>query len=158
MENKTPIEKWIEKESTEAFSDKYEQEIIKEAFNELLAYLGLSGIDNPREWVEKAKEQVPTDLASFLPKVVSETKNILNELKVINLTNEVTKLQSELKQAKAAKSKAWDKGFISGKNYIKNNINYNKNVRLPKNPYKPDFNQNSMLERFGELENEFKVE
>jgi len=111
MENKTPIEQWIEKESTEAFSDKYEQEIIKEAFNELLAYLGLSGIDNPREWVEKAKEQVPTDLASFLPKVVSETKNILNELKVINLTNEVTKLQSELKQAKAAKSEAWDKGF-----------------------------------------------
>ena len=158
MGNKTPIEKWIEKESTEAFSDKYEQEIIKEAFNELLAYLGLSGIENPREWVEKAKEQVPTDLASFLPKVVSETKNILNELKVINLTNEVTKLQSELKQAKAAKSEAWDKGFMSGKNYVESSMSCDEGVRLPENPYKPDFNQNSMFERFGDLEQEFKVE
>ncbi len=31
-------------------------------------------------------------------------------------------------------------------------------VRLPENPYKPNFNQNSMIERFGDLEDEFKVE
>lgn len=59
---------------------------------------------------------------------------------------------------KQAKAEAWDKGFMSGKNYVESSMSCDEGVRLPENPYKPDFNQNSMIERFGELEDEFKVE
>ena len=79
-----------------------------------------------------------------------EWDNLLTEL-----FKDWKKLQSELKQAKA---EAWDKGFMSGKNYVESSMSCDEGVRLPENPYKPDFNQNSMLERFGELEDEFKVE
>lgn len=49
MENKTPttIEKWIEENS-----DKFE---FHYACKQLLTYLGLQGIDDPKEWVDEYK-------------------------------------------------------------------------------------------------------
>ena len=79
-----------------------------------------------------------------------EWDNLLTEL-----FKDWKKLQSELKQAKA---EAWDEGYKSGySDGVTFDIEFT-NEDKATNPYKPDFNQNSMLERFGELEDEFKVE
>lgn len=115
--------------------------------------LGLSGIDNPREWVEVTKEERVEAHVSFWKEKAEN-----NQWRCNQLQSEITKLKSELKQAKADKAEAWDEGFKSGKNYVESSMSCDEGVRLPENPYKPDFNQNSMLERFGELEDEFKVE
>jgi hypothetical protein len=119
----------------------------------LLLYLGLSGIDNPREWVEVTKEERVEAHVSFWKEKAEN-----NQWRCNQLQSEITKLKSELKQAKADKAEAWDEGFKSGKNYVESSMSCDEGVRLPENPYKPDFNQNSMLERFGDLEDEFKVE
>ncbi len=65
---------------------------------------------------------------------------------------------------KQAKAEAWEEGYESRVKFIDDYFGTKTNIELPEptNPYKeetkPDFNQNSMLERFGELEDEFKVE
>jgi len=94
-----------------------------------------------------------------------------NQWRCNQLQSEITKLQSELKEAKA---EAWQKGVDDCSNYLGEYDHYIglteelllpeeiESPIMPTNPYKeetkPDFNQNSMLERFGELEDEFKVE
>lgn len=119
--------------------------------------LGLSGIDNPREWVKLMKGhkeitgfQTPSELAAYekgrideekvMVKFIgdwqpNETNSVLGQL----LADKITKLQAELKQAKA---EAWDKGFMSGKNYVESSMSCDEGVRLPENPYKGEQNLN----------------
>ena len=133
----TSIEQWIEKEATEAFSDNYEQEIIKEAFNELLTYLGLSGIENPREWVELLKQNPSKrdfeEVKSSLEGCQCNLADMGDELD--SAKNEITKLQAELKQAKA---EAWEKGYESRVKFIDDYFGTKTNIELPEptNPYK----------------------
>ena len=151
MENKTPIEQWIEESrnkcypkqkgitNTESNKSMAKKVAFTRGCKELLTYLGLSGIDNPREWVEVTKEERVEAHVSFWKEKAEN-----NQWRCNQLQSEITKLKSELKQAKA---EAWDECVET---YVLSNIK--------RNPYKPDFNQNTMLERFGELEDEFKVE
>ena len=158
----TPIEQWIEENrnkcypkqkgitNTESNKSMAKKVAFTRGCKELLTYLGLSGIDNPREWVEVTKEERVEAHVSFWKEKAEN-----NQWRCNQLQSEITKLKSELKQAKA---EAWDEGFMSGKNYVESSMSCDEGVRLPENPYKPDFNQNTMLERFCELEDEFKVE
>lgn len=59
MENTTPttIEKWIEETAKkENWLDPFGNFAYKSICKELLTYLGLQGIDNPKEWVQGTKE------------------------------------------------------------------------------------------------------
>ena len=150
---KTIIEQWIDGKSKQFNLDSHSLASVQIACKDLLLYLGLSGIDNPREWVEVTKEERVEAHVSFWKEKAEN-----NQWRCNQLQSGITKLQAELKQAKADKAEAWDEGFKSGKNYVESSMSCDEGVRLPENPYKPDFNQNSMLERFGELEDEFKVE
>ena len=162
MENKTPIEQWIEENrnkcypkqkgitNTESNKSMAKKVAFTRGCKELLTYLGLSGIDNPREWVEVTKEERVEAHVSFWKEKAEN-----NQWRCNQLQSEITKLKSELKQAKA---EAWDEGYKSGySDGVTFDIEFT-NEDKATNPYKPDFNQNSMLERFGELEDEFKVE
>lgn len=252
----TPIEQWIEENrnkcypkqkgitNTESNKSMAKKVAFTRGCKELLTYLGLSGIENPREWVEKINQSAAIlplmeGMINFLNDVKNEGKSFTSRINMLEnendavdivlwacpadvagnpiqrimdlanernqLQSEITKLQSELKSAKAnnraeellslideesiidrniklfndlrkdkpkafdtdtihktelkqAKAEAWDEGLKSGKNYVESSMSCDEGVRLPENPYKPDFNQNSMFERFGDLEQEFKVE
>ena len=110
--------------------------------------LGLSGIDNPREWVKLMKGhkeitgfQTPSELAAYekgrndeekvMVKFIgdwqpNETNSVLGQL----LADKITKLQAELKQAKA---EAWDEGRDS---------TFRSDTPNPENPYKEEPNHN----------------
>ena len=172
MENKTPIEQWIEESrnkswpkqkgitNTESNKKMGKKVAFTRGCKELLTYLGLSGIDNPREWVEVTKEERVESHVSFWKEKAEN-----NQWRCNQLQSEITKLKSELKQAKADKADAWDEGILDWSNFLDAYASTPLGDKIPDeptNPYKeetkPDFNQNSMLERFGELEDEFKVE
>ena len=157
---KTIIEQWIDGKSKQFNLDSHSLASVQIACKDLLLYLGLSGIDNPREWVEVTKEERVEAHVSFWKEKAEN-----NQWRCNQLQSEITKLQSELKQAKADKADAWDEGILDWSNFLDAYASTPLGDKIPDeptNPYKeetkPDFNQNSMLERFGELEDEFKVE
>jgi hypothetical protein len=53
----TPIEKWIEETSKKNCAGKDFQVEWANGCKILLAYLGLSGIDDPKKWVEEMKDE-----------------------------------------------------------------------------------------------------
>ena len=158
----TPIAQWIEESRNKNYDYGFNNSMSKKVSYtrgclELLSYLGLSGIDNPREWVEVTKEERVEAHVSFWKEKAEN-----NQWRCNQLQSEITKLKSELKQAKAD---AWDEGILDWSNFLDAYASTPLGDKIPDeptNPYKeetkPDFNQNSMFERFGDLEQEFKVE
>jgi len=89
MENKTPIEKWIEKNRKMHWVAYYT------ACHELLTYLGLQGIENPKEWVEKMKKyDKKLEWQKVLDKIDLDKMNFEGKCKMLKA--EVTKLQNHI--------------------------------------------------------------
>lgn len=89
MENKTPIEKWIEKNRKMHWVAYYT------ACHELLTYLGLQGIENPKEWVEKMKKyDKKLEWQKVLDKIDLDKMNFEGKCKMLKA--EVTKLQDHI--------------------------------------------------------------
>lgn len=110
----TPIEEWIEETlETKGFSGKDVEYGFKRGCIDLIEHLGLQGIENPKLEIE-ALRLMQSDYAT-------KTADL------IIAQNEVTKLQAELKQAKAD---AWDEGYeATFKSNTPNQINPYKEER-----------------------------
>ncbi len=76
MENKTPIQEWIEKEVTDKFCYDYSKhECAELAVYRLLAYLGLRHMTDPKKWVQQ--------IADEREKLQAENESLKKELKVL---------------------------------------------------------------------------
>ena len=97
MENKTPIQEWIANKRNEVY-DKFNNSMAKKVSytrgcQELLTYLGLQDVSDPKKWVEEINKSsailpLMMDMYNFLNDVKNENKPFTCNISIDNDSKE----------------------------------------------------------------------